>query len=64
MPGAPADRALLSKMVQGSKSLSPSRNWLRTTGSSVIVSPPGISKAVGSLMSGLTEPMRTLSPAM
>ena len=64
MPGAPAERSLFSRMVQGSKSFSPSRCLLRTTGSSSTDSPVGSWMVVGSLISGLMEPMRTFSPAM
>ncbi|MNV73884.1 hypothetical protein D3C71_1670560 [compost metagenome] len=57
-------RSLFSRMVQGSKSLRPRRRLVRTTGSSVTVSPLGNSISVGFLISGLMEPTRTLSPAM
>ena len=64
MPGGPADRSLLSKIVQGSKFFSPRRRLLRITGSSVTVSPWGSVMVVVFLMSGLMEPTRTFSPAM
>ena len=64
MPGTPALKSLLSKMVQGSKSLRPKRRLLRTTGSSVTESPLGRSNTVGFLISGLMEPMRTFKPAI
>ena len=64
MPGAPADKSLLSKMVHGSKCFSPKRWRLRCTGSKVMCSPVGSSITVVSLTSGLTEPMRTFSPPM
>ena len=50
MPGGPADRSLFSRMVQGSKFFSPRRRLLRTTGSSVTVSPLGSSIVVGFLI--------------
>ena len=64
MPGTPARKSLLSKMVQGSKSFTPRRPLVRTTGSSVMLSPPGSSMGVLFLMLGSIEPTRTLSPAM
>ena len=64
MPGTPALKSLLSRMVQGSKFFSPRRRLLRITGSSVTVSPLGNSTVVVCLISGSIEPMRTLRPAM
>ena len=63
MPGIPADKSLFSKIVQGSKSLSPRRVSLRISGSMLMTSPLGTLKLVGSLISGLSEPKRTFSPA-
>ena len=59
----PADRSLLSKMVQGSKFFRPRRRSVRISGSIVMLSPVGSFSVVGSLMSGLSEPKRTLRPA-
>ena len=64
MPGVPADRSLFSRMVHGSKFLMPRRRLVRTTGSSVTVSPFGSSIVFGDLIAGSMEPTRTLSPAM
>ena len=64
MPGTPALRSLLSRMVQGSKFFRPRRRLVRTSGSSITVSPPGSSMVVGALMSLDIEPSRTLRPAM
>ena len=47
----PADRSLLSRMVQGSKSFSPRRPRVRSSGSSVSSLPSGSGSAVGALMS-------------
>ncbi len=64
MPGAPAERSLLSRMVQGSKCFSPRRRLPRTTGSRHTVSPFGSSIFFGDLIAGSIEPTRTLRPAM
>ncbi|MNY44681.1 hypothetical protein D3C86_1797300 [compost metagenome] len=64
MPGGPADRSLLSRIVQGSKSFKPRRRLLRITGSSVTDSPLGRLITVVFLISRLIEPTRTLSPAI
>ena len=59
----PADRSLLSKMVQGSKSFSPNRPRLRTSGSSVITVPSGSSSGVGAVIVSSSVPSRTFMPA-
>ena len=51
-------------MVQGSKSLSPRRPRVRTSGSSVSAVPSGSAISVGVLIVSSSVPRRTFSPAM
>ena len=59
----PADRSLLSRMVQGSKSFSPRRPRVRTSGSSFRLLPSGSATSVGAVMVSSSVPRRTFRPA-
>ena len=66
MGGMPADKSLLSKIEQGSKSFKPKRvlrNPRRVRGSRTKRPPSGKSIAVGFFISSDKVPKRTLRPA-
>ena len=61
--GMPAERSLLSRIVQGSKSFRPRRPRLRTSGSTVRALPSGSGISVGVLIASSSVPRRTFRPA-
>ena len=61
--GSPAERSLLSRIVQGSKSFRPIRLRVRTSGSTVSELPSGSGTGVGAVIVSSRVPSRTFSPA-